>query len=78
MILFRSPERPINPYITGTMIIVMIVEKTSPPITVIPIGRHISDPSPVLKANGTIPKIVVKAVINTGRSLERPAATIAS
>ena len=69
MILFRSPERPINPYITGTMIIVMIVEKTSPPITVIPIGRHISDPSPVLKANGTIPRLWLRQSSIQGEAL---------
>ena len=42
---------------------------TNPPTTVIAMGALISDPSETLRAMGSIPKIVVKAVISTGRSL---------
>ena len=65
-------------YITGTMIMVIRVEKINPPITEMPMGLHISDPSPVLSARGSMPRIVVKAVINTGRSLDLPDNMMAS
>ena len=51
---------------------VIRVEKISPPITEIPIGLQISEPSPVLKASGSIPRMVVSAVINTGRRRDFP------
>ena len=56
----------------------MIVEKIIPPITAIPIGLQVSEPSPALIAIGTIPKMVVNEVINTGRKRERQAIAIAS
>jgi hypothetical protein len=55
----------------------MIVEKVIPPIMEIPSDFHISDPCPVPIARGTIPRIVVRVVINTGRNLERPPCTTA-
>jgi hypothetical protein len=39
-----------------------------PPMTVMAIGARISDPCDVLMAIGSIPRIVVKAVIRTGRN----------
>lgn len=60
-------------YTTGTISKVISVETESPHATVIPIGRHISEPSPVPIAIGIIPKTVVSVVINTGRKRERPA-----
>ena len=44
-------------------------------ITATPNGRHISAPSPCPTAIGTIPRIVVSVVINTGRKRLRPAVT---
>jgi len=44
------------------------VVAVNPPITAIAIGALISAPSEILNAIGIIPKIVVKAVIKTGRS----------
>ena len=44
------------------------VVATNPPITVIAMGALISAPSETLRAMGIIPKIVVKAVIKTGRN----------
>ena len=55
-----------------------MVEKTIPPITAIPIGRQVSEPSPALIAIGTIPRMVVNEVINTGRRRERQAWAMAS
>lgn len=54
------------------------VVATNPPITVIAIGALISAPSDILMAMGNIPKIVVKAVINTGRKRTLQAWRIAS
>jgi len=51
----------------------MSVDTTRPPITDIPKGRQISEPNPVLTAIGTIPKMVVRDVINTGLNLDFPA-----
>ena len=48
----------------------MNVATSKPPITVIPNGDHISDPIPVLVAIGSMPRIVVNAVIKTGRKRE--------
>lgn len=45
------------------------VVAVKPPTTVIAMGALNSDPADVLNAMGSIPKIVVKAVINTGLSL---------
>jgi len=47
-------------------------------MTVIPIGLQTSDPSPLLKASGSIPSIVVNAVIKTGLNLDLPDRAIAS
>ena len=47
------------------MIRVIKVEKISPPITEIPMGLQISDPSPVLNASGSIPRMVVKEVLHS-------------
>ena len=44
------------------------VVATNPPITVIAIGARISDPCEASMAMGIIPRIVVRAVISTGRS----------
>jgi len=44
------------------------VVATNPPTTVMAIGARISAPSETLRAMGIIPRIVVKAVIKTGRS----------
>ena len=55
-----------------------MVEKISPPMTAIPMGLQISDPDPVLNASGIIPRMVVREVINTGRSLDFPETTMAS
>ena len=43
------------------------VVATNPPTTAIAIGALHSDPAEVLNAIGNMPKIVVKAVIKTGR-----------
>lgn len=49
------------------------VVAVKPPTTVIAIGALNSDPAEVLNAIGSIPKIVVKAVIKTGLSLTEQA-----
>ncbi len=49
-----------------------MVENVRPPITATPIGRHISEPSPLPIAIGTMPRMVVSVVITTGRRRERP------
>ena len=51
------------------------VDTERPQATVIPIERHISEPSPVPTAIGIIPKTVVNVVINTGRRRDFPAVT---
>ena len=54
---------------------VIKVDTERPQATVIPIERHISEPSPVPTAIGIIPKTVVNVVINTGRRRDLPAVT---
>ena len=54
------------------------VEKVSPPITAIPIGCHVSDPTPVPIASGSIPRMVVNEVMSTGRRRLFPPAITAS
>ncbi len=76
--MLRLPLLSIAAYTAGTIIMVMIVEKIIPPITATPIGRQVSEPSPVLTAIGTIPRMVVSEVINTGRRRERQAWATAS
>ena len=50
----------------GTSTSVTSVEMESPPITVIPKAFQISEPTPLSKAMGVIPAIVVMVVIKTG------------
>ena len=56
----------------------MSVENESPHATDIPSEFHISEPTPVPTAIGTIPSTVVIVVIKIGRIRERPALTAAS
>ena len=62
----------------GTKKSVRKVPTVSPPMTALAIGILISAPSPSPIANGTIAKMVVSAVINTGLNLLRPPRTTAS
>ena len=48
------------------------VEIESPQATVIPIDCHISEPSPIPRAIGTIPRTVVAVVMSTGRRRDLP------
>ena len=54
-----------------------MVEMVKPPITVIAMGFHISEPSEADNAKGVIPKMVVMVVINTGRKRDLPPLTTA-
>ena len=65
--LRRTPFPANTLYTTGTITKVIKVDTESPHATVIPIERHISEPSPVPTAIGIIPNTVVRVVINTGR-----------
>lgn len=63
---------------TGIKNRVKNVELISPPITVRAIGDRMFDPSEVVTAIGSMPIIVVPAVIRTGRIRVRPASTRAA
>src|SRR3990167_2434012 len=65
-------------YTTGTSTRVRSVEKSNPPITVIPIGILSSAPSPSPSASGSNPRTVVVVVIIIGRSRILPPSIIAS
>ncbi len=62
---------------TGTATSVRMVEKVRPPMTATPIGCQSSDSSPRPIAMGNIRRIVVSAVISTGRRRLFPAAITA-
>ncbi len=62
----------------GTKNSVDTVAKSNPPITARPRGAFCSPPSPRPIAMGSIPMIIAKAVISTGRNRANPACTAAS
>ena len=49
----------------------------SPQATVIPMACHISEPSPMPSAMGSIPRTVVIVVMSTGRRRDLPEVTTA-
>ncbi len=53
------------------------VAKISPPITARPRGAFCSPPSPNPRAIGTMPMIIARAVISTGRNRVKPASNAA-
>ena len=61
----------------GTKNNVATVAKKRPPITARPSGAFCSPPSPRPIAIGTMPIIIARAVINTGRMRTKPAWTAA-
>src|SRR6202007_346540 len=71
----RRPWMRLNT--VGTKNSVATVAKTSPPITARPSGAFCSPPSPRPVAMGTIPMIIAKAVMMTGRIRTKPASTAA-
>src|SRR4051794_11446791 len=73
----RGGRRRNKLYITGTKNSVVTVARLSPPITARPSGAFCSPPSPRPVAIGNMPKIIAKAVINTGLSRVIPAANAA-
>ena len=62
----------------GTKNSVATVANNSPPITARPNGAFCSPPSPKPSAIGTMPMIIARAVISTGRMRVYPASTAAS
>ena len=62
-------------YRTGMMTRVMRVEIDRPQATVIPRPLHISEPSPVPQAIGSMPRTVVRVVMRIGRRRLRAAVT---
>ena len=79
---FQSEFNPyflaISEYKIGTIYRVSKVDINVPPITAIANGTFASVPALVAIAVGNNPKIVVPAVINTGRNLSVAPLTIAS
>ena len=62
-------------YTVGMITRVIMVERVRPQQTVTPRPFHISEPSPVPNAIGSIPKTVVRVVISIGRRRLRAAVT---
>ena len=60
-------------YRDGSTSNVKIVEEIIPPVTTTESGYCISEPTPVAKRRGRIPKSVVNAVISTGLNLNKVA-----
>ena len=74
--VFALPANTV--YMLGTTTKVSAVDANSPPMTAIAMPDHISAPSPISSASGTMDKIVVRLVSSTGRNRVRAAVEMAS
>ena len=75
---FRSTPRVTRRKDSGTKMIARAVAAIMPPITPVPIEWRLTEPAPVLIANGKTPKMNASEVMTIGRNLSRAASSAAS